>query len=301
MYLIFIMYALFGTSFPISKMLLKYTTPIFFTAIRMIIAGLLLLAYQIGYAKHQFQFHRRHWSMYLQIIFFGVYITYILRFWGLAQLSAAKTAFLFNTAPFFTALYAYLMEKERLSKTQWLGLMIGFFGILPMLMTSSAIEQSYGEFLMFSWAELAVLAAVASHSYSWMVMRRLIKVERYAPTVVNGICMTIGGTGALFTAMAFEKPSTIVDLGYFISWLLIVILISNIICHNLYGYLLQKHYSPTFLSFTGFLGPLFAALYGWLFLKEKISWQFGMSTCLVLCGLYLFYQHELRVRSTTPA
>jgi len=293
MLLIIIMHALFGMSFPISKMLLKYTTPIFFTAIRMVIAGLILLVYQVGYARKRFHFDRKHWWMYLQVIFFGVYVTYILRFWGLVQLSAAKTAFLFNTAPFFTALYAYLMEKERLNKEQWAGLLLGFMGILPVLFTSSTSERSFGEFFVFSWAELAVLAAVATHCYSWMIMRRLIRVEHYAPTLINGICLTVGGGAALGTSFFIESPPPIADLGYFMAWLMVVILISNIISHNLYGYLLHS-YSATFLSFTGFLGPLFAAFYGWMFLSEKITWHFGASALCVLLGLYLFYRHELK-------
>jgi drug/metabolite transporter (DMT)-like permease len=286
------MYALFGMSFPISKILLQYTTPILFTAIRMVIAGLLLLLYQLSYTKHKFRFQKAHAWMYVQVIFFGVYVTYILRFWGLAQLSAGKTAFLFNMAPFFTAFYAYFMEKERLSRMQWVGLMIGFIGVVPMIILTSTTEKSFGEFFIFSWAEIAVLAAVATHSYSWMIMRRLIRKEHYPPTLINGICMTIGGSSALFTSLLVEEPKPIVDIGYFISWLLVVILVSNIISHNLYGYLL-KFYSPTFLSFTGFLGPLFAALYGWFFLHEKISWHFGVSMTLVLLGLFFFYRHEL--------
>ena len=63
----------------------------------------------------------------------------------------------------------------------------------------------------------------------------------------------------------------------------------------LYGYLL-KSYTTTFLSFAGFLSPLFGALYGWVFLSEKISWHFYLSCAIVFAGLYLFYQDELTQR-----
>jgi len=208
MFLILVMHALFGLSFPLSKICLRYSPPILFTAVRMIIAGMLLLTYQIGYARSPFRFERKHLWMYLQIIFFGVYITYILRFWGLAQLSPAKTAFIFNLSPFFTALYAYFMEQERLTRLQWLGLVIGFIGVFPMLITISTPEKAFGEFLIFSWAEIAVLVAVATHSYSWMIMRRLIRVEHYAPTMINGICYAIGGSASLFTSFFSRKTST---------------------------------------------------------------------------------------------
>ena len=72
-----------------------------------------------------------------------------------------------------------------------------------------------------------------------------------------------------------------------------MIFISNILCHNLYAGLLKK-YSATFMSFTSFLRPLFAALYGWAFFQEKISWHFYTSAIIVFIGLYIFYQDELR-------
>lgn len=291
MFLLFIMYALFGSSFPISKFLLGYSSPIFLTSLRMLIAGSLLLFYEFIYLKRKFHFHRSHIWIYLQVIFFGVCLTYTLRYIGLSHLPAAKAAFIFNTAPFFTAFYTYFMNKEKLNRMQWIGLLIGFIGLVPMLMSSSSAEQFFGEIAFISWPELAVLLAVASHAYSWMLMRYLIRVEKYSPTMINSISFSVGGILCLAISLMFETQKTIADPGVFVSWLFIVIIISNIICHNLYGYLLKK-YSPTFLSFTGFLGPLFAAFYGWLFLHEKITWHFGLATILVGIGLYLFYRHE---------
>ena len=57
---------------------------------------------------------------------------------------------------------------------------------------------------------------------------------------------------------------------------------------------LLKKYSATFMSFTSFLSPLFAALYGWAFFQEIISWHFYVSAVIVFTGLYIFYQDELR-------
>jgi drug/metabolite transporter (DMT)-like permease len=68
----------------------------------------------------------------------------------------------------------------------------------------------------------------------------------------------------------------------------------------LYGYLLKK-YTATFLAFAGFLGPLFSAFYGWLFLSEVITWHFYLSAVLVFAGLYMFYKHELEVTGITKS
>lgn len=304
--LIFLLYALFATSFPISKMLLTYTPPIFLTAIRMIIAGSCLLAYQLLYKKRKLTIDPKNIWLYIQIILFGIYITYILRFWGLRDLSPSKTAFLFNMAPFFSALYSYFFLKEYMTRKQWLGLAIGFIGLIPILISSSKCNLSIGDFFCMSWPELAILAAVASHSYSWILMRSLVKDKSHSPATINGICMTIGGVMALITSLFAENIPHIDNMGTFITLLLAVIIISNIICHNLYGHLLRR-YTATFLSLAGFLGPLLTTLYGWILatiapglsaLHETITWHFYASVFIVFIGLYLFYQDELSVSTS---
>jgi drug/metabolite transporter (DMT)-like permease len=259
----------------------------------MFIAGSILLIYQFCYAHHDLKFNWRNKWYYAQIIIFGIYLTYILRFIGLGTLTSSKTAFLFNLMPFFSAFYSFLMFKEKLTRQQWVGLAIGFLGFIPILKTTSPAEKSFGEIFFVSWPELAVLAAVAAQSYSWIIMRKLVKEKSYAPSMINGMTMTAGGVLALITAFFWEGKQEMADPGAFLSWLILVILISNIVCHNLYAYLL-KRYTATFLAFAGFLGPLFSAFYGWLFLAEKITWHFYASAIIVFIGLYLFYQHELQ-------
>jgi drug/metabolite transporter (DMT)-like permease len=109
--------------------------------------------------------------------------------------------------------------------------------------------------------------------------------------MVNGICMSIGGLLALLTAAPVEGFCPISSVIPFISYLALYILISNIISYNLYGFLLRS-YTVTFMSLAGFMAPLFASLYGWIFLHEPLSQQFILSACMLAIGLYLFYQDE---------
>ena len=70
-------------------------------------------------------------------------------------------------------------------------------------------------------------------------------------------------------------------------------LVSNILCYNLYGYMLKK-YTATFLSFMGLLSPIFASLNSWIILGESPSWQILLSTSIVSLGLFIVYQAELK-------
>lgn len=295
MWLIVLLYALFSSSFVIGKALLHYTSPVFLCGIRMSLGGSLLLTYQYFYAHKHFRLKRKHMKYYIQLVIFGFYLTHIFRFWALNHMPSFKACFLYNIAPFFSAFYSYLFFREKMTQKQWLGLIIGFLGMAPMLITSSPGEAPLGEFAYISWPELALLVSVGTHSYSWIIMRKLIRDKSYSPMMVNGIGMTAGGMLALSTSFMMGSFWPVSSMWPFFGLLALTIIISNFICYNLYGYLL-KSYTTTFLSFAGFLGPFFGALYGWTFLKETIGWPFYLSSIIVFVGLYLFYQDELDQR-----
>lgn len=298
MTLIILLHALFASSFTMGKVLVAYADPIFLTGIRMLLGGLILLFYQYTYAYNNFKFDSKHLFLYLQVILFGIYGNYILRFWALGYLPSSKTNFFYNLAPFFSAFYSYLLFNEHMSRRQWIGLAVGLLGMAPMMISSSLNESIPGEFLFISLPEIAVIISVLFHSYSWIIVKKLVRDYHYHPLMLNSITMTSGGVLALLTSFCFENQGAISDPVTFGGWLLLVVIISNIICYGLYGHLL-KTYSATFLSFSGFLSPLFGALYGWAFLRESITWHFYLSALIVFLGLYLFYKDELVIMQYT--
>jgi drug/metabolite transporter (DMT)-like permease len=291
--LILLLYALFAATFSLGKVLLNYSPPIFLVGIRMFIAGSLLLAYQLLNGRGKFSFNKAHWWYYCQIILFTTYLPYIFRYFALKHMPSSKACLLYNLSPFVSYVLSYLLFSEKITIKKVIGLSIGFVGFLPTLLSSScqtATDNSW----QLAWPELYILISVTCMSYGWLVVHYLVKTFRYEATMINGISMTCGGFLALITSGLMEQPSTntVSDFYTFIAILAIVIIVSNLLCHNLYISLLRK-YSPTFLSFAAFLSPLFAAFYGWLFLGETISWQFFVTASMVLCGLALFYYDEI--------
>lgn len=290
---IILLQALFATSFPMGKYLLSFASPLFLSGTRMLIAGSILLIYEYCRPSAEFKFQKKHFWIFAQIIVLGMYLTYALRLYALQVLPIWKVSFFYNFSPFLTALYAYLLFNQRLSTKQWLGLSVGLLGMLPIVISSSPAEATVGEFFYISKYELFLMLSVSFHCYSWILIQKLVRYKNYQTSIVNGICMASGGLISLINSYAFEGVAHISDPAAFCKGLIVMIFISNILCHNIYAGLLKK-YSATFMSFTSFLSPLFAALYGWAFFQEKISWHFYLSIMIVLMGLYIFYQDELK-------
>ncbi len=297
--LIILMYALFASSLSAGKYLVSNASYMFVVGSRFSIAGSILLSYYFLWLKEKVSVKNLNLDIYAQIICVGIYGGYMIRLWGLTYISAVKLALFFNASPFFTAILSYIMFKEKMTLKQIVGLVIGFMGLIPIIITGSAVETEIGEFFFISWPELAVLTAVLLQSYTWILMRKLIKHKKHSPVFANGVTMFCGGLLALFTSFWFDGFAAVYNAQAFWPWLFYVVLVSNVVCANMYGYLL-KHYTATFISFAGFITPLFTALYGWSFLGETITWHFYASCAIVFTGLYLFYQDELKSTPSLP-
>jgi drug/metabolite transporter (DMT)-like permease len=295
MLFIILLYAGFASVFTISKTGLEHAQPFFFVGSRMLLAGLLMLAYQGIFQKQEFKFKKVHFWRIFRLAAFNIYLTNVFEFWGLQYLTSFKTCFIYSLSPFVSALLSYLMFNETMTNKKWVGLCIGFAGFIPILLSQTTTEEAAGQVLFFSWAELSVMVAAVSSVYGWILLRQLVRENEYSPLMANGLSMLIGGFLALLHSFYVEdwNPIPIFNLFPFLECALLLILISNLICYNLYGYLLKK-YSATFISFAGFITPIFSAMFGWFYLNEVMTWPFYLSTIIVFAGLLLFYQEELK-------
>lgn len=290
MYLLVVLYALLAATFSLGKVLLSYTQPIFLVGVRMSVAGSILLLYH-AYTNHAtFKIKKNDILLFAQAMLFTIYIPYILRYWGLLYLSSSKACLLYNFGPFISYTLSYILCDEKITVKKCIGLLIGFCGLLPIIGKSAATTALTSSFFM---PELALLISVSSMSYGWLIIHRLINSHAYEPSFVNGISMFFGGLLALATSYFTESPALLItDLMPFLTLLIIIVIVSNLICHNLYGNLLKK-FTPTMMSFASFMSPLFAALYGWLFMAEQLTFDFFMATITVFIGLALFYHDEM--------
>jgi drug/metabolite transporter (DMT)-like permease len=110
----------------------------------------------------------------------------------------------------------------------------------------------------------------------------------------NGTSMLIGGLFALLHSFVVDTWLPVSQFTPFATGTLSLVIISNLLCYNLYGWLLKK-FTATFLSFIGLSTPLFAALFGYFFLNETVTWHFFISIAVLSLGLWIVYREELRL------
>lgn len=290
------MYATWSSVFSLAKMALEHSPPLFLTASRMLLAGVLLLAFLAIRNRSVFKLTLKQFLSLCLLALFSIYLTNAFEFWSLQHLTAAKTCFIYSLCPFFSALFSYLHFGEKMNGRKWLGMAIGFAGFIPVLAIQKGSSELLTGFSFLSWPELAMMAAALCTSYGWVLLRLVVK-DSISPLMANGTSMLIGGLIALGHSYLVEawNPYPVTSSGFlpFAQGILIMTLISNILCYNLYGMML-KRFTATFVSFMGLLSPIFASINAWLFLGEQPSPVIFLSTAVVSLGLWMVYSAELR-------
>ncbi len=303
--LVILLFALFASLFTLSKTALEYSEPFFLIGSRMFVAGLLLVGHQYLTNRKRFTISSEHWLPLFALGLISIYVTNIAEIWGIVHLNSAKVCLIYSLSPFVAAFLAFLILKERMSQKKWLGLSIGFIGLTPILLESMSLGELSKDLMIFDWPEVAVVVAVFASVYGWILLKKIINQYKYTPILANGIAMTIGGALALVHSyMSGEQwsPVPVIDGQYklFLECAIWMMIISNIICYNLYGYLLTK-FSATFMALAGLVTPIFASLFGWYFLGEAITWHYYASMAIFSVGLVLFYQEEISARKVAHA
>jgi drug/metabolite transporter (DMT)-like permease len=292
------LFALWSSVFAIAKGALDLTTPSFALAIRMLMGGGILFTIALfkepGFFK---KLKAKDFLIFSILGLFSVYLSNILEYWGLNTLSSSKACFIYSLCPFFTAVLSYIHLNEKMTLKRWAGLLIGFLGMIPMLIAKGGSEESLFSSSMFSLPTLAVVGAALFSVYGWVILRVIVKDSTTSPLVANTFSMFIGGALAfahsLFTDSWKPIPMQLGDISSLLKILFIITIISNVICYNLYGYFLKK-FTATFLSFMGLLSPFFASVYGYFMLGEPIMPEMILSSVIVLLGMFLVYAEELK-------
>lgn len=297
MHWLVLLYATWSSFFVTGKMMLAFSTPLFLTATRMLLGGLLMVGYLLIRRRSEFKLTRSQWLSIGFLALFANFLTNILEFWGLQYLSAAKTCFIYSLSPFLAALFSYIHFREKMTKAKWIGLSLGFLGMTPVFMAQTGSEELLNAFAFFSWPTLAIVGASLFSVYGWVILRLVIKDNAVSPIMANGNSMLIGGAMALVASLLVDtwSPVPVVagKAGSFLTGTLGMTILYNIICYNVYG-LMLKRFTATFLSFMGILSPIFASITAWLVLGESPSWQIFLSTGIVSIGLWIFYHAELK-------
>jgi drug/metabolite transporter (DMT)-like permease len=140
------------------------------------------------YAGGATQLVRVRWPLHLIRGVLSVFMMLTFTF-ALKELSLAKTYSLFFVAPLLIAIFSIFMLGERVHRTQWVAIVIGFLGVLVVLRPGA---------VGFRWAgTLAVLGTALCYALSSILVRIIGRTDSTQSMVFWMTCMLAIGATAL--------------------------------------------------------------------------------------------------------
>lgn len=298
MILIFILYAVFSAmTFINSALMASNPYPLFVGMLRAIGSGVLLLTYCWFFRRQAVIHFKLSRSGWLDLLTYGVLIHAFVMCgfsYAAAYSDPISICFIVASGPFLTALIQYMQGREILTSKKILGLIVGSCGLLPILFTSGHHLQPSGAQNLAWWGNLVTFVSMFVFCYGWIVLKRFLKTHSYPLQIVNGVAMLVGGmVSGVLVWIVQGKELFSLSFSPDFSVLMLAFLASSLLTYMLYAHLLGV-FSPTFISFAGFLEPAFGMIYGVVFWGYVPGWSAGLALVVLFLGLYIFYIEELK-------
>ena len=264
--------ALWGAAFLFMRIGAAEFGPIALAAVRVVGAALLLMPLLAW--RGQMRELRRHWRPIFVVGLTNSALPFV--FFGYAALSInAGLSAIFNAAsPLFVAVIAWIWLKDRLTPVRTLGLAVGFAGVLWLAWDKASFKPGGS-----GWAVVACIAASACYGFAAnFTKRRLTGVSSMAVAAGSQLSAAL----VLLLPAALLWPATPLPAS---AWAMAAVL--AFACTGL-AYLMYfrliSNVGPANAITVTFMVPMFALLWGWLFLGETLSLQMAAGCLVILLG-----------------
>lgn len=285
------------------KGVIPNTTPFFMAGVRLLPAGILVLLAAAWMKRSQPQ----GWAAWLWISLFALVDGALFQGFlaqGLVRTGAGLGSVMIDSQPLAVALMALWLFGEKIGIWGWLGLAIGVCGIsllgLPeewILSAGSHLDAlidvgSFTDLLagLFDNGQWLMLLAALSMAVGTILSRYVC--QHADPIAATGWHMVLGGL-PLFGLSGWLESGQWSDLST-ANWasLSYSTIFGSAIAYGLFFYFAASG-SLTSLSSLTFLTPVFALLFGNLFLAEVLSPIQWLGVGLTLVSIYLINQRDV--------
>ena len=243
-------------------------------AVRVAIAALFLLP--LVWLRGLLPVLRKNWRRTFFIGLLNSGIPFACFSFALLSISTGLSAILNAAVPMFGALVAWAWLKDRPTAWRVLGLVIGFAGV-ALLAWDKASFKAGASGVAPGWAVLACLLACVCYAISASYTKRYLSG---LPPLVTAAGSQIGATLGLALPALWLWPARMPSASAWLALLAVGVVCTGI-AYIVFFRLIANAGPQRALSVT-FVVPVFAVLYGVLFLGESVTpWMLGCAGVIV--------------------
>ena len=285
-----IMYVIMAGAYTFGKQALVYSDPFFFTAVRYIPSGIIFITGAYFLNKKEFVFKPKTMSLFIGMSFF-YFLMDALRCVSLKHIPSSHAALMSVLSPFIAALIAFCFFKEKFPLKKCFALVLGFFGVLPLIIESiSNSTDGFSCYNLLSGYVTMFMSTVSAVLVAFLYKRLLASYSVY---FILGIGVFFGGLMSLAISLLIEtwNPVPIENIALVAPTILFVFITHNLIAQPLYGYLLKK-YPVTLVTFSTLITPVTSAALSYFIYGQVIGCTFFFSLITLMVAFFLFYHEE---------
>lgn len=276
--LLFVLALVWSGSFLAIRIGVETIPPLSLAAGRVLLAAVVVVAYAL-FKGVRLPREPRVWMYCTLLGFFGNALPFTLINWGEVHVDSGSAAILMAVMPLVTVVLAHFFTVgDRMSPTKVAGVIIGFAGVV-VLVGPEAVKGLGGDL----WRQLAISGGAVCYSLAVILTRNMPPsplLARSAGVLITSVLMIMP------VALFVDRPWTLgpsndgmlamIYLGLFPTALATIVLF----------YLVQQR-GPSFVAYSNYLIPIFAVLWGTMFLGEEVSGEAGAALLVILIGMVL--------------
>ena len=287
--LFLVLAAVWGTAFVAISAGLNHFPPVLFAALRYDIAGIVMLAYAVYAADDWLPQGRDQWTVVAVGASLMIAAYHAFLFVGQQHTLAAVASILVGLSPILTTGFArVLTPSDALSPVGVVGVLLGLVGvaIISQPDPSNLLSTSFV-------ATVLIFLAAASFALGGVLTRRIdasIEIE-----TMEAWSMLGGALLMHLLSLALREP---VDVAAWAHPEAVASLLYLAIAASAFGFLLYfdllERLGAVEINMVSYVAPIFAAIFGWLYLGEVIDLATAVGFLVIATGFVLVKRRALR-------
>jgi len=278
-----------GMSFVWSSILLRFYQPVTIIFIRLILSSLFLFSIILIFKKRE-RMLRKDIRWFLLSALFNPFLYFLGENYGLKFSTSTVPAVIIATIPIFSPVAGYLAYREKLRWFNLAGIALSFIGISLMLLSGDMEMEVSG-------IGIACLAGAVFSALMYSILLKRLS-ENYSPLFIIAIQNLIGIFLFLPLFLIFESDqflSVVPTREIITSFLLLAILASSL--SFVFFAQTVKVLGISKANIFSNLIPVFTAIFSYLLIDERFTWQKILGMAVVIGGVYISELNRKRFRS----
>ena len=281
--MLLILSAIWGSAFIAIKLSLEYFAPVSVASYRLIIASIFLLIFYI-IGQYKTLLSKKDLLMLIFVGVVGNFLPFYLISWSEQFIQSSTAGILMGIGPILTLVLSHFLTKDdKINSVKLISIIVGFIGVLFIFEIDSLFSFQSSNSLQLISKFLIIIAALGYMISNIVAYNTLKHIDSFSITFFATFFGALISIPFLIFS-EFNQPS------YFNIKSILPILYLGIFPTALafqLRYHITKTSGPVFLSYVAYLIPIFALIWGFILLSEKIYLSSILGITLILIGVFI--------------